>query len=175
MASEIYPNKEIAIIDDVLFEGNTHKYVYDLFKSRGVTVSKVFVGISIGDGKKMLESHGINVESVVHYDSVIDEICERDFLAGVPFSGRTIITNTGIYGAPYFEPFGKPVDWASIPVGDASLFSNFCVDSSLNFWRNIERKNRRQISTEEVPMKVFNLNKNDSIVDALSCVRKNNI
>lgn len=163
--------KDIAIVDDVLFEGKTHKYVFDLFKSRGITVRKVLVGISIGTGKSLLESNGIEVNSLVSYKSVTDEICERDFSAGVPFSGRTVITNDGVYGAPYIYPFGKPSEWASIPADAVNSFSDFCLESSINLWSNIQRMSRRLISTDEVPKKIFGLEKNISVVEALKLAR----
>lgn len=172
ICATLKPNeKKIAIADDVLFEGKTHKFVSDLFKNRGVEVGKVIVGVSIGDGKSLLENQGIKVLSLINYESVIDEICERDFSAGVPFSGRTVLTNEGVYGAPYFLPFGKPEEWASIPTERVKQFSEYCLESSVKLWQNIEKRSKKKISTEEVPKRIFGLMKSDSIVDALKSNR----
>jgi len=162
----------IAIIDDVLFEGATHKQVAALFKARGIKLEEVLTGIAIGDGIKNLENEGIKVKSLIIYKSVIDEICERDFTAGVPFSGRTVIAkDNSVYGAPYFEPFGNPIDWASIPEDKVKELSGYCIESSIYLWKNIERRSQKSISTEEVPKRVFGLEKNNSVVSALSNIK----
>jgi hypothetical protein len=171
LVSKLGPNRRIAIVDDVLFAGDTHTYVSKMFKERGITVAEVIVGVSIGEGKSILENNGIKVSALLSYDTVVDEICERDFSAGVPFSGRTVKVGEEIYGAPYFYPFGTPETWASIPKDRAGHFSEFCLESSIKLWSNIEKRSDRPISTDEVPKKIFGLEKNKSIVEALKSVR----
>ena len=46
---------------------------------------------------------------------IIDQICERDFYFGIAGSGISIKINEEIVKAPYFLPFGNPVERASIP------------------------------------------------------------
>lgn len=142
--------REIVLVDDVLFSGGVWEIIEKLL-DMGIRVKKFICGISIGDGKKRLEKQGIKVSSVVHYEEVIDEVCHRDFYAGVPYSGRTVVDGSGRnIGAPYFYPFGKPVEWASIPENRAKEFSDFCLRQSIELWKHIERLYGKSISCFQI-------------------------
>ena len=66
---------------------------------------------------------GINTNFLMEKD-VIDQICERDFYFGIAGSGISVQTNTQVVKAPYFLPFGNPIERASIPENSATYFSN---------------------------------------------------
>ncbi len=158
----------IALLDDVIFEGNTMLQLIKAFRKRGVNVDKVYTGIAIQGGISLLEKNGVQVESVVNpYQEVVDEICERDFRVGAPYSGRAVIDNSTVKGAPYVLPFGKPVEWASIPKDDAVEFSLFCLTQSLLMWLLIEKLSRQSVSTKQLPRQVYGLTDNDSVVLAI--------
>jgi hypothetical protein len=158
----------VALLDDVLFEGGTHTTVAEWLKQRGIIVEDVLVGIAIREGAEKIANNGINVRSLLCYDEVVDEICERDFIAGVPMSGRTVVSANGeVSGAPYFSPFGIPEKWASIPPEYAESFSDFCLAQSIMMWSKVEQLSRTNISTAEVPKPVHGLEYNKSISSAL--------
>lgn len=183
---------EIALFDDVLFSGGTIKRVINTFKDYGVSTKKVIAAVSMGDAIESLTQEGIPVESAFIYEDVIDEVCCRDFMAGFPLSGRTILTKnyaqhfnplqtkSGLTefqrneiditsnGAPYFLPYGNPQSWASIPGGYAKEFSDFCLKQSRDFWSKVETLNNFSISTSELPREVNKMNKGNSVVDVLN-------
>lgn len=137
--------REIIIVDDVLFSGGVWEIIEKII-AQGIKVKEFVCGISIGDGHKKLSECGLKVTSVLHYEDVIDEICHRDFYAGVPYSGRMVVNGTGNnVGAPYFYPFGKPIDWASIPEDRADAFSDFCLKQSLRLWKHMEHQYQQPI------------------------------
>ena len=165
-------SNKVALLDDVLFEGGTHQKIAERLKQRGIHVEKVLTGIAIHDGIERLAKEGILVESLLCYDQVVDEICERDFVAGVPLSGRTVVTRSGkVEGAPYFKPFGKPDKWASIPGDHVQDFSDFCLGQSIAMWALIERLSNKTVSTKAVPKPVFGLKPNESMSKALKGAR----
>ena len=90
---------------------------------------------------------------MVEYEDVKDEICERDFLAGVPFSGRTVYREDGShYSAPYFAPFGLPERWASIDDATAARkLSLYCIERSIELWQKVEDLNKIDILHSFVP------------------------
>ena len=90
-------------------------------------------------------------------DRVIDQICERDFYFGIPCSGISIIKNNQIYKAPYFKPFGNPVERASIPECYEDEFSKSCVNRSILLWEEIERLSKRAVDVKELPERINNL------------------
>lgn len=143
--------KEIILADDILFSGGVWEII-EKIRDTGIKVKELICGISIGEGKEKLQANGVKVTSILHYEEVIDEICHRDFYAGVPYSGRMIVDNAGnnIGSAPYFIPFGKPVEWASIPENKAEEFSIFCLRQSIKLWEHIEKRFGKAIMCSQV-------------------------
>jgi hypothetical protein len=161
--------RTITLIDDVIFEGKTLLEIIEKFRDQGVNIDQVLTGIAIQEGIDLLEANGISVKTVVDpYDQVIDEICERDFRVGAPYSGRTIINGKTTMGAPYLQPFGKPEQWASIPKDNALDFSLFCLYQSLQMWLEVERVSGQNISTDQIPRQTLGLPQSDSVTEALT-------
>lgn len=163
--------KVINMIDDVIFEGRTMLQLVQKLKKKGVTIDTVFSGITIREGQDLLEKNGVQVQSLLVYDQVTDEICERDFVVGAPYSGRSVVNGGGVIeGAPYLYPFGKPVEWASIPPEQAMEFSLFALTQALQLWLKTEKLSRREISPREVAKPVFRLPQSESISQSISQV-----
>ncbi len=160
--------KVINLVDDVIFEGNTILGLVEKFRRGGVTVDTVFSGITIREGQQLLEQNSINVDSLLVYDQVVDEICQRDFVVGCPYSGRSVVNGTGVIeGVPYLYPFGKPVEWASIPEEKAVEFSLFVLAQALNLWTKTEQLTRQNIPPQLLSKPVFGLPQNSSITQSL--------
>lgn len=165
--------KAIALADDVIFEGKTMLQLVQKLRNKGVAVDAILAGICIREGKELLERNGVRVESLILYDQVIDEICERDFVVGCPYSGRSVVNGKGIIeGAPYLYPFGKPIEWASIPQEEAVNFSLFALSQSLQLWAKIEKLSRQSIPTQQVAKPVFGLPEGKSMSVAIAEVMK---
>ncbi len=163
--------KAIALADDVIFEGKTMLQLAQKLRSKGIIVDTIYSGITIKEGKELLEQNGVRVDSLLEYDQVIDEICERDFVVGSPYSGRSVVNGQGIIeGAPYLYPFGKPVEWASIPQEDAINFSLFALYQSLQLWTKTEQLSGQSIPTQQVAKPVFGLPQGISMSKAIAQV-----
>lgn len=158
----------ISLVDDVVFEGKTMLQLIQKLRNKGVTIDTVYSGITIKDGQDLLEQNGVRVESLLVYDQVVDEICERDFVVGAPYSGRSVVTSSGqIEGAPYLKPFGKPVEWASIPPEFADEFSLFCLAQSVELWKKAEQLSQQSIATQQLAKPVFGLPASSSMSSAV--------
>lgn len=169
--SQRFNGKKLSLLDDVIFEGKTMLQIIEQFRQQNVNVENVYSGITIKNGQVLLENSGVKVNSLLTYDSVIDEICQRDFTIGTPFSGRTVFTeNNSIAGAPYVKPFGKPSEWASIPSESVDEFSKFCLEQAYSLWRRTEKLSKRTISTQELAKPIFRLPINKSISQAIKTV-----
>lgn len=138
-----YCPREIVLIDDVIFSGTTLSNAVDIFTRHNIEVKLIITGIVVGNGFKALRQKGLKVEFVRFYSEVIDEICERDFYPGVPFSGRFITGPKVETGASYLSPFGKPQEWASVPKEKEKEFSIFCLNQSIKLWKAIEKASDR--------------------------------
>ena len=150
----------VVLLDDVIFGGGGVIELADRLKQANRPVEAVFAGIGIKKGVDLIKESGINVVSVFEYDDVVDEVCERDFRAGIPMSGRSVFASDGeIYSAPYFKPFGDAAKWASIPKEHEKDFSAVCLDHSITIWEQMEQASDRKILTDEVPRKVKGLRK----------------
>lgn len=143
---------EVTLVDDVVFSGEGIVHVINRLAEKGLHVNKVIAGIAIGQSCQVLEDCGVELESVRYYSDVHDEVCERDFFAGVPMSGRTVIASDGLWwSAPYFSPLGDAANWASIPSGSERTFSEQCIDRSIALWNEVGSQSGLQITGEMIP------------------------
>lgn len=148
--------KQITLIDDVIFTGDLLERLCNTLQKIGIEVPTIIAGIGINKGVKKLQRLGKEVQCVRLYNTVIDEICERDFYPGVPFSGRSIPNSENV-GVPYILPFGKPSQWASIPEERQASFSQFCIEQTIKLFAAIEEESERQISCSDLERKVIDL------------------
>jgi hypothetical protein len=127
----------------------------------------VLAGISIGMGESLLSGMGVDVAAVYSIPEVMDEICQRDFLPGVPRCGRTLAGNLNI-GMPYILPFGNPGKWASIPEIHQEKFSSRCLELAIQLFEGIEKASGRPVLCSDLDRSVFSLPQNDTrFVDCL--------
>lgn len=146
--------REVVLYDDVIFEGNTIAHAIELLAKHGVRVVEVRAAITVGAGKRHLNS--VPVFSSVHFDEVTDEVCERDFFPGVTQSGRTLASNTYI-GIPYIAPFGDAEGWASIPRAYVPIVSDGCRELTCALYEEIARCNNVQITIADLPRGIYGL------------------
>jgi hypothetical protein len=163
-----YGQGPITLLDDVVFSGGGIVDLAKEFEEKGRPVKQVIVGVGISEGVKKLRDMGIQVECVREYDDVVDEVCERDYYAGVPMSGRTVMASDGRIGsAPYFRPFGNPEKWATIPVERVPEFSRFCLTQSLVLWAAVSKNSQADIPVASLPRKIFGVSEDVSIITLL--------
>ncbi len=147
--------REVQLADDVLYSGEGLLAIVEAFGRHGIRVSRVIGGVVMTEARRKLSDRGLEVSAVVEYDEVVDEICERDFYAGVPFSGRLLGERGKPYepetSAPYFLPFGLPTEWASIPAARQVQWSVFCLSQSAKLWRRIGETTRRLVHCSDLP------------------------
>jgi hypothetical protein len=98
----------------------------------------------------------VEVRSVHYFDSVVDEVCERDFYPGVLLSGRTLYGSENV-GLPYLLPFGDPVNWASIPEEKKYAFSEFCLNQTIKIFEEIELSSGRPVLCRDLERNIFSI------------------
>jgi len=150
--------QEVQLVDDVVFSGKTAANVIREFTRHGVRVRKIVCGIAVEEGKALLKGSlpDVELDYLYFFPEVFGEICsERSFYAGVSSSGRLLVDEKGKalvpeVGVPYFLPFGKPVEWASIPKERANEWSKFCLLGSAKLWREIEKASGKAIGCKDL-------------------------
>ena len=161
--------KEIVLADDVVFSGSVLKKIIKEFKDCNINVIGIRSCISSYESFTCFNKTlplGLKCGYLMS-GQVIDQICERDFYFGIAGSGISIIKNNEVLKAPYFKPYGDPVNRSSIPTIEEQKFSLTCLRRSLELWQEIERLNRREIKIKELPEKIVDTNENDSVVKTL--------
>lgn len=165
-------DEPVALLDDVIFSGKDLPMIMDQLRAVGRPVKELIAGIGIRAGLNVLENYGIRTRCVLEYEDVVDEVCERDFLAGVPFSGRTFIDEENKYwGIPYFKPFGDPENWATIPPDKVIDFSEFCLEQSITLWSEVEKESEQIIPAGFLPRRVLGLDGSKSVVEVLRQIK----
>lgn len=168
--------KEVIVIDDGIWTGETMRAIETLLKKQGIAVKKFVVFFNFAPA-----NHGLTapVEQIFHVniDDVVDWCYERDFIPGLPYSGRTVGTRImeqsdseeqsdwpfravpmqGNYSAPYIEGLGDPHSWASIPTNKMTEFSIGCLGLSIAVYRAIESAiaSGRNLKVHQVPRPPF--------------------
>jgi hypothetical protein len=149
--------REVVLFDDVIFSGESVIDLSERLRRVGILVRKIIAGIAIRKGCDSIRDSGIEVEAAINFNEVIDEICERDFYAGIPYSGRSMDDPLRNIGVPYFMPFGKS-SWVSIPENKFKDFSCFCIEASIRLWEFVEEEHGRIIIHRDVPRALWGIN-----------------
>jgi len=148
--------REAVLADDVIFSGSLMKRIIECLEKEGIHIHSVCAGIGIDEGVKIVESIGCEVKCVRNYAEIIDEVCERDFYPGIPFSGR-LLAGEYNFSAPYIYPFGDPVGWASIPVEYATNFSKFCLLQTISLFEAVESCSGKEVRCRDLERKILGL------------------
>lgn len=156
IVAQLGSRQEVVLVDDVIFEGNAISEAIEELRARGIRVKAVCAGVGIKAGLDRIALHGPQISCYREYATVVDEVCERDFYPGVPYSGRTLhgAVNTGL---PYVEPFGSAADWASIPEALVAGFSQFCIAQTIDLFSEIERQSDALIRCCDLPRNIAGL------------------
>lgn len=161
---------EVCLVDDVIFSGAFIARAIKLLSSIGINVTVVCAGIGIQEGISRIIDSKRKIYCAKIYNEVIDEVCERDFYLGIPYSGRSLAGNENI-GLPYILPYGRPDEWASIPIEIQLGFSEFCINQSIILFEEIQKKSNRKICCSDIERKVPQQPKIGSYVDFLKSIR----
>jgi hypothetical protein len=157
--------REVVIVDDVIFTGALLERIIDLLSRINVCVPLVCAGVGIAEGINRIGTKR-EIRCVRIYKEVVDEVCERDFWPGVPFSGRLLAGGRNV-GVPYILPFGRPFEWASIPLRRERSFSLFCLRQTAELFGEVERVSDRVVFCRDLGREVIGLPQEERFVDAL--------
>lgn len=155
-------NKTIALLDDVVFSGKTLISTITELQHYGVSVHAVTAAVGVKDGLDRLAGTNFGVMDMPdrlpvvcleEFDDVSDQVCERDFFPGVPYSGRAHYLENSSF--PYVLPFGLPGKWASIPEKEITRFSVLCLDNTIALFTELERINGTKIPCSMIPRPIF--------------------
>lgn len=161
--------REIVLVDDVIFTGTVLRTLRDLFQKNGIDVIGVRGSISMEESYQKFNRElplGLKCGYVLG-EGVIDQICERDFYFGIAQSGISIMRKNGIYKSPYFKPFGNPVERASIPITEEIEFSKGCIERSIALWEEIERLSNKSFRMSDLPEIIMNTTTEEQVVKVL--------
>lgn len=156
-------DKSIVLVDDVVFSGKTVISTINDLHYHNANVHAVIAAVGVKKGVDNLKKATFGIigmpdhlviDCLEEFDNISDQVCERDFYPGVPYSGRE---HFGYDKAsfPYLLPFGKPNKWASIPEKEVMPFSVLCLDNTIALFGEIERINGITIPCSMVPRPVF--------------------
>lgn len=167
-------HRDIVLVDDVIFSGALIEDVCAALGYHNINVRCVCAGIGIAQGVGRLASPYRSVQCVRSYEYVIDQICERDFYPGVPFSGRTLraLRSRGrSVGVPYFHREDKLQEWASIPSRLWDEFSRMCISQTIDLFEAIGEMSGRPVRVSDIDRTMLGstlfANEKETFVDEL--------
>ena len=152
---------QIVLADDVVFSGSVIKTIIEKFRDNEIDVIGIRSSISTNCSYEMFNNDlklGLKCGFLLN-DNVIDQICERDFYFGIGQSGISVKGDDNlIYKAPYFKPFGNPIERASIPTEFEKEFSIGCINRNIALWKEIENLSEKTFYIRDLPEKIVNTN-----------------
>ena len=161
---------QILLADDVVFSGSVLRTITNKFRKNKVEVIGIRTSISTMNSYEYFNSImplGLKCGYLMDKD-VIDQICERDFYFGIAQSGISVKNSTGeIYKAPYFKPFGDPIERASIPSNYEESFSIGCKERSIGLWLEIEKLSNKKILMSDLPERINGARDNQRVLSTL--------
>lgn len=149
---------EVVLIDDVIFGGRLMENMLRILSEKDLRVRLICAGVGMEKGLRRIRSAGIEVRCVRKYEKLRDLVCERDFYPGIPLSGLVLATkNNNNIGVPYILPFGRPKKWASIPSEWEIPFSRFCIQLTIELFKEIEKCSKKEVDCKEVARKITDI------------------
>lgn len=168
-------NTSIVLADDVVFSGSVLRNIIAEFNKNNIQVVGIRACVCTNSSFEYFNSllkEGIKCGCLLGED-VVDQICERDFYFGIAQSGISVKKGDPIYKAPYFKPFGNPVERASIPKKFEEYFSSGCIIRSLALWDRVEKLTGREILIKDLPENILNTESNNGVVKVLKNTLRN--
>lgn len=155
---QVPTDRPFTLVDDVIFDGNT--LAQQIMQFDTPRVQKIVTGITTEKGKNYIEQKfGIPVQSAYVFSSLIDEVCERDFIPGTPLCGKPVYysaeTPFFMGSRPYIAPFGDTEKWASIPPQASAAFSENCMALACDLWDRIDAMNNITLRNKDLPRPVY--------------------
>jgi hypothetical protein len=138
--------REIILVDDGCWSGGSIAKIIKNLSDKDLPVKKVVVGILIKNSSSL--DFGVPLSSALEFDAemILDWICERDFIPGVPLGGRTVDAKyeacyKSSVGAYYLYGMGEYKKWASLHLDDDSVkwFTQRRLLQAIELFSEVER------------------------------------
>lgn len=169
---QLTPANEVVLIDDGLWSGSTLSAITTALEDAGLKIRKIVVGIMVeAEDRYGLHSRVVYGKQI---PSVVDWVCERDFIPGISLSGRSVGQLNGhptptmlspSVGALYLPGLGDAEKWASLPSEAGREFSAFCIDEARMIFAEIARLNQRQLALGDLDRIPYGLHAMDPSLD----------
>lgn len=145
-----YSTNRVIVIDDGCYDGDSLKNCVQLLTKEGLQVVGAVVGVHRKKGLSQVFTCPFQAVHTYKETDLVDWICERDFFPGIPYGGRTILTNGEVatqfeLAAYYLHNFGLVEKWASIPEDKTLDFSNAMLNISCLIFEEIQKTNQNQL------------------------------
>lgn len=156
--------RPVIVVEDGSFSGSTVVEVINRLRHRKIKIAAVIVGFAFPEGLEKIKSvYDGEVIAINKLDNLIDWVPDHDFFPFAPNCGRVlgfklneknILPYYDVKGVshsfPYILPFAPMEKWTSIPHEACYAISHFCLQSAIDFYKEIERINSRDICLKDV-------------------------
>ena len=152
----------LVLVDDGVFSGETLLAIVRQIQTVGIAVEALVVGLCFPGAKaKIRQGFQGEIVSILDIPNPLDWMPNHDFFIFSPNCGRVrgtngsghpvpipVINNGATFSVPYLSPFIDSATfegWTSLPASGAKDFSLFCVQQTLDFFRRLEKQNKKEI------------------------------
>lgn len=148
--------RKIILIDDGCWTAGSMKKIIKglLDRDRGVKVKKIISGIFIDQGNWDLDIP-IQFSYSFNKEDVLDWVCERDFIPGIPLGGKTVIEKLDKaqnIGAYYLFNMGDYKAWASLDFKDEEIkwFSRRRLHQAIELFTQISLLSNKSVLVKDI-------------------------
>lgn len=146
-----FAGQRVNIVDDIIFSGESMIEMIENLRRIGAIVDTVCTNVIREQAYQALLQYNVKIYGQYRFDSVVDIVCSRDFIFGIPDGGLNYLhTDGSLRFCTYIEPFGDAKLWASIPPKNTKHFSYQMLALSHQFWTMMESTNNTSFTVRHL-------------------------
>ncbi|MDP3989222.1 MAG: hypothetical protein Q8P93_03245 [bacterium] len=156
--------RPVILVEDGCFTGETMKSMIEICSEMHIEIKHLVIGLLFPSAKENILKAFPKVKDVHCWrdEGFLDWMPDHDFYPFVPNAGKVVgfsynghhvpvyLHNGLSLCMPYVLPYGKPVEWASIPKESACGLSLFCVREAISIFEEMEGLNKERITLERL-------------------------
>jgi hypothetical protein len=156
--------RPVILVEDGSFSGGTMRYMLEICKGLHIDVKHLVIGFLFPSARENILKVFPEIKEIRCWKEgdFLDWMPDHDFYPFVPNAGKVVgfsynshhipvyLHNGLSLCMPYVLPYGKPVEWASVPKEMACGFSLFCVRETIAMFEEMESLNKQKITLESL-------------------------
>jgi len=156
--------RPVILVEDGSFSGGTMKSMIEICSGMDIEIKHLVIGLLFPAARENILEAFPRAKDIHCWreENFMDWMPDHDFYPFVPNAGKVVgfsynschvpvyLHNGLSLCMPYILPYGKPVEWASVPKEYARKFSVFCIREARAIFWEMEGLNQQKLTLESL-------------------------